>query len=597
MIWPTGEAPNLVAAHNQSFLECLVDLQTWVECLRRNNVNTYPHCSTLYRCGMTVIEAPRGLIKGLEVIDKTRNFESGQVTAAKVGTLITASEAFFDASMVGSVIRFANFESFPITEFVDASSIQVKDGSAAIENQTFTILGTKHPASALGPDDWCMGVRYGEVDMCYVRSYMHRNQHHRCCFPPAFFFGLNPGLCQKGAFPIPTDQGVPKSLPILPLGFHYGQTSTDSPHGRALAGLWAKDQGNIYVIPSIQSSETVKIEWQGIKRTFADADPIDENPLLHQALMEYARWKHYDKWGKDEAEAARAKSAFEDARAMLIHECREETRVRGCEPNHARSSPGALYYNDEQTATATCPDGQTGQAIVQIIPAGTVASNKSIADANAQAKTLALQQAQARLDCTATPVTYHSAPKSYTARCAKTSGAPVPDGDPVTVNLNAGAATSTVSQATADATALQLAKDAAENGLACTWWNTAQTVSCPTGQSGSNVTVQVHTVSSQVSQADADNKAKISGQNQLVCSGGDFWNTAQTVHVVITGCSRHHNCLVNIDVFVAAHFQHSSVSQADANKLAGDYGYAFGKDRGETLCQTGRCGNYQFNVP
>lgn len=488
--------------------------------------------------------------------------------------------------------------------------------STTILNESFSIV-----APGGGDTDWCSGITYNEVDMCHVRAYLARNRLRGCCLPSAFFFGLPPGQCGKGAFPIPTDEGLPKSLPILPLGFHYGQISTDSPHGRALAGIWAKDQGNIFIVPWIQSTERVKVSWEGVKDRFADADPVEDNPIYQKAIAEYARWQHYDKWEKDEAEAARAKTAFEDARTMLIRRCREETRVRNCEPRLARSSPGALFYNDEQSATATCPSGQTGTPITQVIPAGTVASNKSVADANAQAKTLAQEQAQARLDCVASPVTYLSAPASYTAHCSHDEGAPQPDGNPVTINLPAGAVTSTESQAIADAAAQALAQQQAEDGLACTWWNAEQpyTAVCES-DSGENVTKTTppHTYSSTLSQADADtqaiNAAKLAAEDEMTCPELPvvYKNTIQTgILSNRTGCGAHGpvysggilvtpadpGCTVSVIVSVKANFFSSTVSQNAANQAARDYGQNWANLKSAQKCALKECGSFDFEIP
>ena len=71
-IWPPGSAEpdNLVASHDKDFIDSLVDLQTWVPCLQQDNTDLYPQCSTTYNCGLTVLPAPRGIIKKLSVIDK-----------------------------------------------------------------------------------------------------------------------------------------------------------------------------------------------------------------------------------------------------------------------------------------------------------------------------------------------------------------------------------------------------------------------------------------------------------------------------------------------------------------------------------------------
>jgi len=593
LVWPTGEAPNLVAAHDQSIIDGLLDLQAVVPCLQSDQTNTYPACATLYNCGLTVFDGPRGFITRLEVIDKVDEKSSAKITASKVGGLITASDVIFKPEMAGAAsVKFGD-QKFPILEVVDESNVTVADTTVAITDLPFSIV--------TGPDgdddNWCSNIEYREVDICAVHAYIRRNRLAGCCFPPAFFFSILPEQCRKGAFPIPTDVGVPKSLPVLPLGHHYAQSSTDSTHGRARQGIWAKERGKIYIAPWIQSTETAVLTWDGLKRTWSDSDPIDEDPMLLDALVEYARFKHADKWAKDDAEAARAWGAYELARAKLIYQCREETRVRRCEPSLARSAPGTLYYNEQQTATASCPDGETGNSVTEIIPASSVASTKSVADANAIAKKQAQEQAAARLDCVPTPVTYWNTPQTYVATCAQTAGAPIPDGSPVTITIPANSYSSTVSQAAADALALAAATEQANNGLSCTWWNAEQTATCPDGQNGSPVTVAEHTYSSDVSQAVADSLALNAAKGQLSCSGGDFWNTQQTTKVIINGCNGHPTCQVIIDVTIAAHYVHNSTSQAAANQDAINFGQNFGSAYGRQKCLLGQCGNYLLNIP
>lgn len=49
------------------------------------------------------------------------------------------------------------------------------------------------------------------------------------------------------------------------------------------------------------------------------------------------------------------------------------------------------------------------------------------------------------------------------------------------------------------------------------YWNVAQTASCPEGQTGDDVTVPARTVSSEISQEDADKRALAMAEEQLVC--------------------------------------------------------------------------------
>lgn len=58
-----GEAKSLVPAHDKFFLEAMIELQRWVPCLQVNHTSVYPACSTYVQCGLTVVEAPSGVIK------------------------------------------------------------------------------------------------------------------------------------------------------------------------------------------------------------------------------------------------------------------------------------------------------------------------------------------------------------------------------------------------------------------------------------------------------------------------------------------------------------------------------------------------------
>lgn len=142
-IWPTGEAPNLVKSHDRCFIDCLIDLQTWVPCLKVDHYDTLPQCATLYNCGLTMFkQPPHSEVKRLTVIDKQSTLVSGTVTASKVGNLVTASENFFDASMVGTVIKFAGGNGYVILAYIDATRIWVADPD---------IITTPPPTSSSSP--------------------------------------------------------------------------------------------------------------------------------------------------------------------------------------------------------------------------------------------------------------------------------------------------------------------------------------------------------------------------------------------------------------------------------------------------------------
>lgn len=460
------------------------------------------------------------------------------------------------------------------------------------------------------PIVYCGEIPYVEVDYRHVERYFNFGRRGGCL--PA----LGPFFCVPH-FPVPTDAGLPAGLPVLPLGIHYAQTSTDRTHGRSHHGIWAKDRQNIWIAPWIQSTETVLVKWDGIKRIWTDGDPIDDDPLLAQAVEDYVRWKDAEVFDQDYEAAARAQLAYEGSpgspgsKQKLVYQCREETRVRYEERSLARSAnptvTGNLYYNDTAaSATATCPAGQTGTPVTVTIAVGTVSSTVSVADANSIAAAQAQSQAQQQLVCSTTPKTFSNVSYTNTYGCTSDDpNAPTPDGNPVTITIPAGTYNSTISQADADQQAVAAAAAAAAQKLSCTWWNSPQTFTAVcASNSAFNVTVTIpqHSYSSTVSQEQANALALAAATNQanaqLVsngqCSGvGQFFNTVQIVTV-------NYNCFYQappgqigtgprnytIIVTVPAHTI-SAQDQATANQLAVTAGNQWGNTVGAYMCHLG----------
>lgn len=542
--WPAGEPPNLVKAHDKTILDAIIEIQTWVKCQQQDNTSLFPHCSTLYNCGLTVIdEAPRGIILKVSVIDKIN----------------------------------------PDTHLEDPDA----------------------------DDDWCARIYYNQVDACHIHSYYRSTRRFGCCPSIPLFFGIGAGQCSKAAYPVPTDAGLPGGLPGLPLGFHYAQDSTNRTRGRAQSGVWAQERGQIWIAPWIQGTETVVVEWDGIKRTWSDADPIDSDPLLLRAIKAYVQREHAEEFDHDAQDAGTFEAKWTNALGMLIHQCREETRQRDCETSHARGSVVTnLYYNDEQSATAQCPDGQDGSPVTVTIPAGSVGSNVSVSDANQKAQAQALEQATAQLNCSTPETTYPNDAQTATVSCsAQNDDAPPPDGQPVTVTIPAGAVTSTVSKADANAQALAQAQAAASAQLSCTFWNTLQTytAACIAPSVGSSVTKTkaAHTYSSHISQADADaqalNAAKLEAESALVCSSSStFFNSQQQAGATKSGCRSSETgqiCSFTAIVVVAANTFSSVISQADANLRAAQYAAIRAQQEAAIRCRSGECGGNTINFP
>lgn len=550
ILWPTGEQENLVGPHQALFIEALVDLQQWVDCLQVNNVNVIPQCNTLFKCGMTVLDSPRGHINRLYTLDQV--------------------------------------------------------------NQT---TGLEDPTV---PTDWCSLVNYRQVDYSDLERLISQDLA-KVDLSFWNWFGVPNALAGVIAFPTcwnnkyrvyppPTDAGL-SGAPALPMGYHYPQTSTDMPNGiRAQYGMWAQRGGQIFVAPWIQSTETIVIEWDGIKRTWNPTDLVDNDPNLKLAVRWYVKWQNALLYDQDYVAANAAKISYDEARAKLIEECRAENAVRDAADSVNSRARGAsqvvpTFANNAQTATAQCPAGQTGKAVSYTVPAGTILVYTNQADADAQALSLALQTAGQQLSCAAPPVTYYNTAQSFTATCLGGTG------NPVTVNIPANAYTSTLSQADANQRALNAAQAAAQSALVCSFTNTAQsyTATCPVGTTGSAVTVNIPAGSytSTVSQADANAQAlaaaTLQANQQLACSVQPtvYVNTAQNVPLAGncvngvltisqsggTGGGGSSGGSIAVVVYVPAGQFSSIVSQAAANLAAQQYGLFLAQQQLQQQCQ------------
>jgi hypothetical protein len=78
------------------------------------------------------------------------------------------------------------------------------------------------------------------------------------------------------------------------------------------------------------------------------------------------------------------------------------TGVECCAPSPFQDAPatGPLFYNTEQSATATCPEGESGEPVTVTKAANLYTSISSQASADSQAYQAALALAEAQLTCT-----------------------------------------------------------------------------------------------------------------------------------------------------------------------------------------------------
>ena len=271
LLWPQGEAENLVAAHNKFFIEALLEIQRWANCFQHNNTQLYRACSRYYKCGVNVMDGP-------------------------------SSES--SRSIANSIQRLSVIDQLdPVTRRESASA----------------------------PDEWCSQIFYEQVGYSKILKYQQQVESCSSCGGFANFtgiFGFNTGNSCKGNFPTPDDAEY-LSSPALPLGHHYQpQASTNSPRGRANRGVWALERGRIYIAPWLQNTETVIVEWNGIKSEWEDLDIVDDNPQLKRAVRYYVAWNHAKDYDRDDVAAAAAEKSWRMALSQLMRDCREEGRVR-----------------------------------------------------------------------------------------------------------------------------------------------------------------------------------------------------------------------------------------------------------------------------
>jgi hypothetical protein len=427
------------------FLEqCLSELQQFVPCLKEFHINVYDDCAQYFQCGMTVIPAPDGAVLSVSTVDR-----------------------------------------------LDANLNEKRDE----------------------PIDWCSRVRYRNVPFDAIREYQ------RLCEsrvplgqrPEAALLAPFKPFFPKHAYVTPNDAREQRTMP-LSFGLHHVNATADAP-GRSPVGFWAIKAGRIYVAPWVQSTESVVVEWEGMKKFWGEGDTVLDEPLIVEAAtaylgMQVALYYESDS-GRYEGFKAQyygnPQAGIVGVLPKLAHWCRERSRGRAAraieEPAGTADGvaatpvgigsgsggggglPGTAYYNERQTATAYCPEGKVGDPANGVVEAGEIVSYTSLEDANQRARNLALERANAALDCRAPAQEFLNDLVEYIEYCPATEGAPAPEGDPVAIRIEPGTISSTVSQEAANAAALEFAKAMARAGLTCKYRNRAKTVSftCPGG--------------------------------------------------------------------------------------------------------------------
>jgi hypothetical protein len=269
-IFVTGEAPNLRAAHDKSFLDAIIEIQKFVECIQEGNTTLVNQCSTVFDCGLTRLDAPRGNIKKVSVVNNANASGGGidipagtyvvQYTAGawrvdatqwltaksqdkNIGCYIKSGNSRTDFDLPGT--SFPSFEAaiasvnFPVSVTIEHpggdfgiyfNDTRLDDNANGTPSPTFSLLKDGKVLSTVTIDaftpgiykftapavesGWCSEIVYKQIDPCHIHKFRAKGASivpGGCCggWNPYVFFGLFDVCNSKNVFPPPTGAGVP----------------------------------------------------------------------------------------------------------------------------------------------------------------------------------------------------------------------------------------------------------------------------------------------------------------------------------------------------------------------------------------------------
>lgn len=208
-------------------------------------------------------------------------------------------------------------------------------------------------------DGWCLPVVLNPVSIGELRRWQAR---FRLAWPSTYFAAPASGL-------------------NLPMGFDVPNATSDSLSGRSYTGVYALDPTSkrLCVAPWLQSNESLVVEWTGIKREWAPADPVcsDEDyiRLLRLWLLaEFGRQFGAQDYGI-------RLEAYREALADLIVTCRQESQLHG---DAASAQERSLPWENRFVATSevTVTEDPTDVVLAFVGDTGHAdASSTAVADA------------------------------------------------------------------------------------------------------------------------------------------------------------------------------------------------------------------------
>lgn len=114
----------------------------------------------------------------------------------------------------------------------------------------------------------------------------------------------------------------------LPEGVRNNQKTTDRISGRARHGVFCRHNDRVYVYPWIHSSESVVLEWNGLKRKWGDIDAVSDDEDFARAVKLYITKEMARTYEHDYERYNATTLELNEAVRDLIYDCREKTRSR-----------------------------------------------------------------------------------------------------------------------------------------------------------------------------------------------------------------------------------------------------------------------------
>lgn len=230
LVFPDGEPENLVRPHRSDIIQALIHIQRFCDYYRQRNRDLIPFCATLFSCGGTIVDQPRGRIQRVYTLQGD------------------CCPIFYEC---------------------------VEDYDEWLR--------------------WLMGTR------------------------PKWTEPLNVGM------------------PQLQSGLKFAETVTNKGK-RYNYGKYSLHNNRIYIGHRIESTETVVIEWEGIKRKYADddimpfdnaetGDASDAGDELRNTVAAYVRYEHLRKYERSSDWLAE-KVVFDGMVADLVYERKRELAVK-----------------------------------------------------------------------------------------------------------------------------------------------------------------------------------------------------------------------------------------------------------------------------